>query len=82
MAQAARKFLYAGDPNSNTLRSIDFDGNLVNNFIVNANPVSSVTAGFPNSCCNEAMVFDAGGNVLWHVHYSTESKNSIPQRGL
>ncbi len=59
MAQGGN-FLYAGDPNSNTLQRIDFNGNAL----------SSVTAGFPNTCCNEDMAFDAAGNVLWHANNS------------
>jgi hypothetical protein len=70
MAQAG-KFLYAGDPNSNTLRTIDFNGGLV----------SSVAAGFPNACCNEDMHFDAANNVLWHANYSLEIEKLDPATG-
>ena len=59
MAQGGN-FLYAGDPNSNTLQRIDFNGNAL----------SSVTAGFPNTCCNEDMAFDAANSVLWHANNS------------
>lgn len=52
-------FLYAGDALSNTLRRIDYNGNLL----------SSVPAGFAAGCCNEDMV--AVGANLYHVHYST-----------
>jgi len=69
MAQGAGKFLYAGDPNSNTLRSIDFNGNLL----------SSVTGTFPASCCNEDMAFD--GNVLWHANWSLEIEQLNPATG-
>jgi len=64
-------FLYAGNPNTNTLQTIDFNGNPVNS--VFSSGVSSVTAGFPNACCNEDMAFDAAGNVLWHAHYNNTS---------
>ena len=74
-------FLYAGDPNSNTLQTIDFNGNPVNNFTVNNVPVSSVQAGFPNVCCNEDMAFDPVGNVLWHAHWSTEIEQLNPADG-
>ena len=70
MAQAG-KFLYAGDPNSNTLRTIDFNGGLV----------SSVAAGFPNACCNEDMHFDAANNVLWHANNSLEIEKLDPATG-
>jgi hypothetical protein len=70
VAQAG-KFLYAGDPNSNTLRTIDFNGGLV----------SSVVAGFPNACCNEDMHFDAANNVLWHANYSLEIEKLNPATG-
>ena len=70
VAQAGN-FLYAGDPSSNTLLQIDFNGNLMN----------SVTAGFPSSCCNEDMAFDAAGNVLWHANRSTEIEKLDPATG-
>jgi hypothetical protein len=74
-------FLYAGDPNSNTLQTIDFNGNPVNNFTVNNVPVSSVQAGFPNVCCNEDMAFDPVANVLWHAHWSDEIQKIDPATG-
>jgi len=52
--------LFAGDPETNTLRTIDFDGNVI----------SSIQAGFPNNaCCNEGMVLDSNGTTLWHAYY-------------
>jgi glutamine cyclotransferase len=76
MAQTG-KFLYAGDPNTNTLRSIDFNGNPVST--VFSGNVSSVAAGFPAACCNEDMAFD--GNVLWHAHFNTEIEKLDPATG-
>lgn len=62
-------FLYAGDPNTNTLRTIAYDGTLL----------SSVAAGFGNSCCNEEMQF-AGGN-LYHVHWNDNIQQINPLTG-
>jgi len=62
-------FLYSGDPTSNTLRTIDYNGNLL----------TSVTAGFPNTCCNEEMQF-AGGK-LYHAHYSDVVQQIDPTTG-
>ena len=62
-------FLYSGDPNTNTLRTIDYNGNLL----------TSTTAGFPNTCCNEEMQF-FGGN-LYHVHWSDNIQQIDPTTG-
>lgn len=62
-------FLYAGTPNSNTLRTIDYSGNVL----------STVTGGFPNSCCNEEMQFSGG--KLYHAHYSNNIQQIDPVTG-
>lgn len=62
-------YLYAGQPDSNTLRTIDYDGNLL----------TSVSAGFPSACCNEEMQF-AGGN-LYHAHWSDNIQRIDPVTG-
>ena len=62
-------FLYSGDPSSNTLRTIDYNGNLL----------TSVSAGFPSTCCNEEMQF-LGGN-LYHAHYSDNIQQIDPTTG-
>lgn len=62
-------FLYTGDPDTNTLRTIDYNGNLL----------TSVTGGFPGSCCNEEMQF-ANGN-LYHAHWSDNVQQIDPVTG-
>jgi hypothetical protein len=62
-------FLYAGDPLSNTLRTIDYAGN----------SLSTVPAGFPSFCCNEDMTFD--GTNLWHAHWSGNIQKINPATG-
>lgn len=62
-------FLYAGEPNVNTLRTIDYNGGLL----------TSVVAGFPNNCCNEEMQF-AGGK-LYHAHWSDNIQQIDPVTG-
>ena len=62
-------FLYAGEPNTNTLRTIDYNGGLL----------TSVAAGFPDSCCNEEMQF-AGGN-LYHAHWADNIQRIDPVTG-
>ncbi len=62
-------FLYAGDPGSNTLRTIDYDGNLL----------TSITAGFPNSLFNEEMQF-VGGD-FYHAHYNDVIQQIDPTTG-
>lgn len=62
-------FLYSGDPLTNTLRTIDYNGGLL----------TSVTGGFPNTCCNEEMQF-AGGK-LFHAHYADNIQQINPVTG-
>lgn len=62
-------FLYSGDPNTNTLRTITYGGALL----------TSVTGGFPDTCCNEEMQF-AGGN-LYHTHWSDMIQQIDPVTG-
>ena len=62
-------FLYAGTPNSNTLRTIDYNGNVL----------STATGGFPNFCCNEEMQFSGG--KLYHAHYSDNIQQIDPLTG-
>jgi hypothetical protein len=62
-------FLYAGEPNANTLRTIDYNGNVL----------TSVTGGFANNCCNEEMQF-SGGN-LYHAHWSDNIQQINPVTG-
>jgi PEP-CTERM motif len=62
-------YLYAGEPDANTLRTIDYNGNVL----------TSVTGGFPNTCCNEEMQF-SGGN-LYHAHWSDNIQQIDPVTG-
>ncbi|MBE2257433.1 MAG: PEP-CTERM sorting domain-containing protein [Candidatus Accumulibacter sp.] len=62
-------YLYAGEPEANTLRTIDYDGNVL----------STVTAGFPNNCCNEEMQFSGG--KLYHAHYPDNIQQIDPVTG-
>jgi PEP-CTERM motif len=62
-------FLYSGDPLTNTLRTIDYNGNLL----------SSVTGGFPNFCCNEEMQFANG--KLYHAHFADNIQQIDPITG-
>ncbi len=62
-------FLYAGDPSTNTLRTIDYNGNLL----------TSTAGGFPSTCCNEEMQF-AGGK-LYHAHYFDNIQQIDPATG-
>jgi hypothetical protein len=51
-------FLYTGEPFTNKLRQVDYDGNLI----------SSLSAsGFPNTAWNEDFAFD--GTSFYHAHY-------------
>lgn len=59
-------FLYAGDPLSNTLRKIDYSGNLITSISAGFSP-----CGLSEDCKNEDMVFD--GTKLYHAHWSTTS---------
>lgn len=62
-------FLYAGTPNSTTLRTIDYNGNLI----------SAVTGNFTSGCCNEEMQFSGG--KLYHAHWSTNIQEIDPLTG-
>ena len=62
-------FLYAGDPNTNTLRTVSYSGNLL----------SSISAGFPSGCCNESMR-DVGGK-FYHAHWDTNIQQIDPGTG-
>ena len=62
-------FLYAGDPNTNTLPTIDYNGTLL----------TSVSGGFPNICCNEEMQFADG--KLYHAHYADTIQQINPSTG-
>lgn len=62
-------FLYSGDPLTNTLRTIDYNGALL----------TSVTGGFPNTCCNEEMQFASG--KLYHAHYADNIQQIDPVTG-
>jgi hypothetical protein len=62
-------FLYTGEPTANTLRTIDYNGN----------SLSTVTAGFPSTCCNEEMQFSGG--KLYHAHYSNNIQQIDPVTG-
>jgi len=54
----AHGFLYSGDPFSNTIRRISYNGSLL----------GSTVAGFPAGCCSEDMVL--AGRSLYHAHYN------------
>jgi len=62
-------FLYAGEPDANTLRTIDYDGNVL----------TTVSGGFPNSCCNEEMQFSGG--KLYHAHWADNIQQIDPVTG-
>src|SRR5437773_2588844 len=64
-------FMYAGDALSNTLRTIDFDGNLL----------TSVAAGFDSGCCNEDMAYDPATNILYHPHWTVNIQALNPTTG-
>lgn len=66
---AGNAFFYAGNPDTNILRTSSLTGS----------QLSSVTGTFPNTCCNEAMVFD--GTNLWHVFYHGEIDKLNPSTG-
>ena len=53
----AHGFLYSGDPRSNVIRRITYDGSLL----------GSTVAAIPAACCSEDMVL--GGRFLYHAHY-------------
>jgi hypothetical protein len=54
----ARGFLYSGDPLSNVIRRISYNGSLL----------GSMVAAFPPGCCSEDMIFD--GRFLYHAHHA------------
>jgi len=62
-------FLYAGDPNTNGFRTIDYNGGLI----------TSTTGGFPDSCCNEEMQFSGGS--LYHAHWADNIQKIDPVTG-
>ncbi|MFI5397909.1 MAG: YncE family protein [Candidatus Binatia bacterium] len=62
-------FLFAGDPDSNTLRTVSYAGNLL----------STVSAGFPSSCCNEEMQYFNGN--FYHAHWSDMIQQIDPGNG-
>src|SRR6185437_3475598 len=62
---AGNGLLYVGDPETNTLRTINPAGS----------STGTVTGGFPSGCCGESMYYD--GTFLWHVHYSSGSAGEI-----
>jgi hypothetical protein len=53
----AHGFLYSGDPRSNVIRRISYDGSLL----------GSTVAGIPAVCCSEDMILD--GRFLYHAHH-------------
>jgi hypothetical protein len=53
----AHGFLYSGDPRSNVIRRITYDGSLL----------GSTVAAIPAACCSEDMILD--GRFLYHAHY-------------
>ena len=64
-------FLYAGDPNTNTLRYVDPTTGL--------QVLPSVTAGFANFCCNEEM--QVYNNTLYRDHWSDNIQAIDPATG-
>jgi hypothetical protein len=62
-------FLYAGEPDSNTLRTISYNGALL----------TSVSGTFPSGCCNEEMQFSNGN--LYHAHWSDNIQQINPVTG-
>jgi len=55
-------FLFTGDPLSNFIRKIDYDGNLLD----------TDPGGFVAVCCSEDMAFDPAANVLYHAHWPNQ----------
>ena len=71
LGDAPGNILYAGEPSNNTLKTIDYNGNLL---------TSAAAPGIPNGvCCNEEL--QLSGGVLYHAHWSDEIEVSIPPRG-
>src|SRR3954469_25744607 len=52
-----RGFLYAGDPYSNTIRKISYNGSLL----------GTIVGGFSPGCCSEDMV--RVGKYIYHAHW-------------
>lgn len=65
----ARGFLYSGDPFSNVIRRISYNGTLL----------GSTVAAFPAACCSEDMVFD--GRFLYHAHHPSTIEKINPRTG-
>jgi hypothetical protein len=65
----AHGFLYSGDPQSNVIRRISYNGNLL----------GSTVAAFPAACCSEDMVLL--GRFLYHVHYPSTIEKLNPWTG-
>jgi hypothetical protein len=65
----ARGFLYSGDPFSNVIRRISYNGTLL----------GSTVAAFPAACCSEDMIFD--GRFLYHAHHPSTIEKINPRTG-
>lgn len=65
----AHGFLYSGDPNSNVIRRISYDGRLL----------GSTVAAFPATCCSEDMILK--GRFLYHAHYPSVIEKINPRTG-
>jgi hypothetical protein len=71
LGDAPGNILYAGEPSNNTLKTIDYNGNLL---------TSMSAPGIPNSgCCNEELQLNGG--VLYHAHYLDEIEALNPGTG-
>lgn len=64
----AHGFLYSGDPYSNTIRRISYDGSLL-----------GTTVGTPAACCSEDMILV--GRFLYHAHWSSRIDKVNPLTG-
>jgi hypothetical protein len=65
----ARGFLYSGDPLSNVIRKISYDGRLLR----------STVAAFPPTCCSEDMIL--AGRFLYHAHHPATIEKINPRTG-
>jgi hypothetical protein len=65
----ARGFLYSGDPNSNVIRRISYDGRLL----------GSIVAAYPATCCSEDMILK--GRSLYHAHWPSVIEKINPRTG-
>jgi hypothetical protein len=65
----AHGFLYSGDPSSNTIRRISYNGSLL----------GSTVGGFQAGCCSEDMVL--AGRSLYHAHYPSKIEKLNPRTG-